>query len=193
MQSAGIGPGSDDRQVRETAMVANEFVGQFGFNIRLVQARFQTSQDTVESLTGDFAGLAYGVDLGFGFYNPQCVEQTRNAMVLMKRIFALALRNEPGIAGFDLNFGAFMLILFEIDVLAVAHQAMEKRWKLAQPLNILDAGNLSGFLLGQLMAFPDLGVRGGLAQKKNFALVFIRGIGIENENTLLLGDACQVK
>ena len=49
------------------------------------------------------------------------------------------------------------------------------------------------FFAGELVAFPQFILRGGFAQKKNFAMLLLIGVRIEQQDGLLLFDAGQVE
>src|ERR1019366_1993623 len=76
-------------------------------------------------------------------------------------------------------------------------QSHMSRWnsrgKLGKPVNILNSGEVARFLFGQLAAFPYFAFFRWLAQEQQFAMLFVVGVGIDNQFRLLLFDARQIK
>ena len=60
-------------------------------------------------------------------------------------------------------------------------------------MDVFDTGYFSRVRLRVLVALPGLQVFIGLAQEKDFTVLVIRRVGKQEQNTLLLLNAAQVK
>jgi len=114
-------------------------------------------------------------------------------LVLVERIIAKGVLDEPGFASFNRNNGALMLICVEISVVAFAHEAMKKRRKFGKPMDVLNTADLPGFLFGEFVTFPYLQFFNRFPEKQEFTMLFVIGFRIKQEDALLLFDAAQVK
>ena len=81
----------------------------------------------------------------------------------------------------------------KIDVLALAHQAMEQGSELGQPLDARDAGDLLRLLLGKLVALPGREQLVGLAHKEDFPQLVVVRVRVKQEDSLLLFNAGEVE
>jgi hypothetical protein len=105
------------------------------------------------------------------------VHEAREAVVGVERVLALEPADEAGIAGFDDDFGALVFVGIEVDVFGFAGEAVEGPGEIGEPLDVLDAGDGAGLVLGEFVAFPDGDEVGGLAEEEDLALAFVLGVG----------------
>src|SRR4051812_24647504 len=110
-------------------------------------------------------------------------------MIFVERIAAFDFGDEAGVASFDFNVGARMLVGIEENAFGLAHDALENALKIREPFHARDAAELLGFVFGELVAFPGFEFGFGFAQKKNFAMLLVIGVRINEENRFLLLDA----
>jgi hypothetical protein len=78
-------------------------------------------------------------------------------------------------------------------MLALAHEPVEQGGEFTEPFHTLNAGDLRGFFLRQLVPFPNRDEVAGFAQEEYLAHVFLVGIGIKQKNALLLINASKIK
>ncbi len=149
--------------------------------------------DAFECGAGDVAGFLEQGDLGGGLHHADPVHEAREAVVGVERVLALEPADEAGIAGFDDDFGALVFVGIEVDVFGFAGEAVEGPGEIGEPLDVLDAGDGAGLVLGEFVAFPDGDEVGGLAEEEDLALAFVFGVGEEEEHGFLLGDAGEVE
>ncbi len=94
---------------------------QLGLNFKFPYTRLYEAQKATEAFFGDAASLFHQGDFNIRLDGAQLVHQGREAAVLVQGKALLTLANEAGIAGFDDDFGAQVLIAIEIYVLAFGH------------------------------------------------------------------------
>ena len=111
----------------------------------------------------------------------------------MERITAHGLSNEARVTRLHFDGGPFMLVGIEIDVLAFAHQPMERSRKFGKPLDALDAAELAGLILGPLVPFPEFNFSARFAKKQNLTLLFVVSVGKQKQDGLFLLDAGKMK
>ena len=121
------------------------------------------------------------------------MHQAGEAVVLVERIAVLNGPDEPGFAGLDHDIRPLVFVGIEIDVLGLAHQAVEQRREVRQPFHALNSGHALGLLLGEFVAFPGGDEITGFAQEQNLPLAFVIRLGKEKENAFLLLDAAEVE
>lgn len=121
------------------------------------------------------------------------MQQAREPAISVERVFRADLLHETGVAGLHLNDGAVVLVGVQIDVLQLAHQLVENRGELGEPLDLLDAGEGLRFVLRMLVAFPGFQVGVGFTDEEHLAQFRVEGVGGEHEDRLLLLDTGEVK
>ena len=82
-------------------------------------------QDALKSFTRQFAGFAQDGDLRWRLHSPQTMQQRREPMILVQWITANRVRGKAGIAAFNFDHGALVLIAVQENVFAFADQAMK--------------------------------------------------------------------
>src|SRR5438552_15869699 len=146
MQRAGIGAGSDNGIVGKLTALAEELVGELGFDFHLVDAGLDEAADAAEAVFGDRASAADQRKFEFGFNDTKFVHEPGQALVVMQGIKPLDFLDETGVASFDDDVGAFMLVRVEIDMLALAHEAVKDGPELREPFDAGNAGNGAGLV-----------------------------------------------
>ena len=130
----------------------------------------------------DVAGLPDQVDLDRGLHRAQPVHQPGQPVIIVQRIAPLALADEPRVAGLHFDHRPLVLVGVQVDVLALAHQPVEHRGELGQPLDLLDAGELPGLVLGQLVPLPGREQLVRLAQEQDLAQLLVVRVRVEQQD-----------
>src|SRR5580658_6894489 len=86
-----------------------------------------------------------------------------------------------------------MFVGIEEDMVGLAHQAMEQAREFRQPMDLLEAGLGAGFVAGEFVAFPTLVFGVAFAEKKEGAVLLVVGVGIKQQDGLLLGYAGEIE
>jgi len=193
VEDAGVFAAGDDGVVGEIAAAPDEFMGEFGLDFGFVDAGLYEAGDALEAGVGDVAGGAEEADFLVGLHGTEGVQEAGEALVIVEGIAALGVRDEPVVAGFDLDDGALVLVGVEVDVLAFAHEAAEDAGEFGQPFDARDAGAFAGLLFGEFVAFPDGDEFAGFAQEQDFSEFLVVGIGIDEQDAFFLVDAGEVK
>ena len=133
------------------------------------------------------------IQFGLGLHDAQSVHQRRQPLIIVQRITPHRVRHEARLASLHFDDGALVFVAVQINMLALAHEPVGQARELREPVNFPNATNRAGFLLRQLVAFPQFQFGCRLAEEKNLAVLFLIGIGIHQKDGLLLFDACEVE
>ena len=186
VEDAGIGAGGDDGVVGEGGSLANELMGELGFDFVFEHAGFDESAHAFEAIAGDGAGTLEEFDLGGLFDDTKPVHQPRESVVMMKGVPFLDPSDEAGLPGFDHDFGAFVLVGIEPDMFGLAHEAVEELREFGNPLDIANARGFASAIFVEFPALPGGDQFGGFPEKKDFPLAFIVCIWEQQQNRFLL-------
>jgi hypothetical protein len=121
------------------------------------------------------------------------VHQARQSLVLVQWIAPHDVRDETRFACFHFDDRAFVFIAVQANVLALAHQSMKQARELAEIMHSLDTADGAGFLLREFVAFPYFKVGFHIANEKQFAVLLVMRVRVEQQNRLLLFDAREIK
>ncbi len=97
------------------------------------------------------------------------------------------------VACFDHDARPLVLVGVEINMIALAHQAVKQGLKIGEPFDPRDTRHFPGFFLSELVTFPRFGVQGGLAKEENLPLIFLVRARIKQKNSFLLLDAGEIE
>ena len=193
VQSAGVQTTGDDGRVGKAAAAADELVRQFRLDLDLVHAGFHKFQQALEAAPREVAGVLQRGDFRLRLHHAELVHHARQPLVIMQRILPHHVRHETRLARFDFDVRALVLVRVQINVLALAHQAVEERGEFTQPMHARHAARRARLLLRQLVAFPRFEQRMQIADEEDLALLLVVRVRVEEEDALLLLEAGEVK
>jgi hypothetical protein len=136
----------------------------------------------------DGGGLLDELHFDWRFDRPQVVHDRRRAFVPVQWEGPAAPFAETRIPGLNDRFRPQVLVGVEVNPLGLERHRPEHGIELRVPVDGLDTGNRRGFFLGVFLSFPQGDLLVGLPEKQDFLVLFLPGIGEDDESALLLVD-----
>jgi hypothetical protein len=194
VEHAGVVATGDDRRVgMPTRTVAQELMADLRFNFVLLHAGLHETAHALEGLARDrdrtldlchFLRRLAAADA----VHDRCAALQAMQRELRARLLVLAL-----LARLHLVALAQVLIAVEVQVLALRHQPLDRRFVARRPQYRGDPAQLRRFLLAELGAFPDRDEVARLPHEEDLAVLRVHRIGEEQQDRLLLVDAAEVE
>jgi len=121
------------------------------------------------------------------------MHQPGEAVIVVQWVAGHGVSDKSGFAAFGFDHCPFVLVAVEVNVLGLAHEAMEELREIGKPLDASDTAELARLLFREFCTFPELQFGRGFAEEKDLAMFFVVRIRIKQEDLLFLLNAGQIK